>query len=392
LKDGRLDLSDVRRISRADFDDWTRKTRPKAGDVIVSRRCNPGETAYVPHGLELALGQNLVLLRADGKTVVSSFLRWLLRSPAWWEQVQRHLNVGAVFDSLKCRDIPNFRLPIPPLGEQQAIAEVLASLDERIDLNRRMSHTLEGMAHALFTSWFVEFEPVQAKAEGRLPGEMDVRTAALFPDRFEETELGPVPLGWRVTALDAIASFLNGLALQKFPAVDGQRSLPVLKISHLRAGSTNESERAAADIPLEYVVHDGDLVFSWSGSLLVRLWAGGPAALNQHLFKVSSTTFPRWFVRGWLNHHLPEFQGIAADKATTMGHIQRHHLTLAKVVIPPREVLTTCDRAIAPLEDLLVANDVERRTLAAVRDLLLPKLLSGEVRVKDAEAAVTATA
>jgi type I restriction enzyme S subunit len=269
---------------------------------------------------------------------------------------------------------------------------VLGALDEEIDLNRRMNLALEDVAQGLFKSWFVDFDPVKAKVEGRRPAGIDANTAALLPEAFEETEVGLAPRGWRITALDATASFLNGLALQKFPPVDGEPSLPVLKISHLRAGLTDENERAAASIASEYVIHDGDLVFSWSGSLLVRLWAGGLAALNQHLFKVCCTTFPRWFVRGWLNHHLPKFQAIAADKATTMGHIQRHHLTLAKVVIPPPELLTACDRAIAPLEDLLVANDVESRTLAAVRDLLLPRLISGELRVKDAEGAVTATA
>ena len=150
LKQGRLELADVRRITRERFLEWTRKARPQPQDVVLSRRCNPGETAVVPEGLECALGQNHVLLRADPARVFPPFLRWLVRSGDWWEQIGRFLNVGAVFDSLKCADIPNFRLPIPPLYEQRAIASVLGALDDKIELNRRMNETLEALAQSLF--------------------------------------------------------------------------------------------------------------------------------------------------------------------------------------------------------------------------------------------------
>jgi type I restriction enzyme S subunit len=197
LRGGRLDLSDVRRISKTDFSEWTRKTKPKEHDVIVSRRCNPGESAFVPAGIECALGQNLVLLRADGSRMFPPFLRWLARSPAWWEQVAKFINVGAVFDSLRCADIPGFTFYLPPLAAQRDIAHILGSLDDKIELNRRMSETLESMARALFQSWFVDFEPVRAKAEGRKPAGMDDDAARLFPSEFVESELGPVPRGWR---------------------------------------------------------------------------------------------------------------------------------------------------------------------------------------------------
>ena len=170
IKHGRLLLAEVRRISHEHFLDWTRKAHPRPYDVILSRRCNPGETAFVPPGLECALGQNLVLLRADGKKLHPPFLRWLVRSPNWWEQIGKFINVGAVFESLKCADIPNFALPIPSIREQQAIARILGSLDDKIELNRRMNETLEGLARALFQSWFVDFDPVRAKATGQPNG------------------------------------------------------------------------------------------------------------------------------------------------------------------------------------------------------------------------------
>ena len=145
LRGGRIDLSEARRITAENFAEWTRKARPSPYDVVLSRRCNPGETAFVPPGLEFALGQNLVLLRADGTKVYPPFLRWLVRGPEWWEQIAKFLNVGAVFDSLKCADVPHFTLRIPPLPEQRAIAHILGTLDDKIELNRRMSETLEEM-------------------------------------------------------------------------------------------------------------------------------------------------------------------------------------------------------------------------------------------------------
>lgn len=270
---------------------------------------------------------------------------------------------------------------MPPLPEQRAIAHVLGTLDDKIELNRRVNDTLEAMARALFRSWFVDFDPVRAKAEGRdtiLPPHI----AAVFPDRFVESEIGEVPEDWTVMPLSGIARFLNGLALQKYPAADPMDSLPVIKIAELRNGVSNKSDRASRDIPADYVVNDGDLLFSWSGSLLAKFWTGGEGALNQHLFKVSSQRYPSWFVAGCIHVHLDEFRRIAASKATTMGHIQRSHLDSAQVVCPPDDVIAELGRAIEPLVTRSIQADLESRTLTLLRDTLLPKLISGKLRLR----------
>jgi type I restriction enzyme S subunit len=204
---------------------------------------------------------------------------------------------------------------------------------------------------------------------------------SLFPDSLDAEGK---PEGWREVPLDQIADFLNGLALQKYPG-NGDDDLPVIKIAELRAGSASGSDRASRTIPPQYVVEDGDVLFSWSGSLLQRVWAGGRGALNQHLFKVTSKEWPKWLHYLWVDHHLPQFQAIAASKATTMGHIQRHHLSEAMTIIGSPEVMKAADELIRPLFQRSVANSLESRTLAATRDLLLPRLMSGELRVKDAE-------
>lgn len=271
-------------------------------------------------------------------------------------------------------------LEVPEIDEQRAMAAILGSLDDKIELNRKMNETLEATARAIFKSWFVNFDPVLAKMEERDTG-LAPNVAALFPSSLGEDGL---PLGWSERPLDQVADFLNGLALQKFPA-NGNVSLPVIKIAQLRSGSTANADRASPDVPRDYIVDDGDVLFSWSGSLLHRVWAGGRGALNQHLFKVSSKLFPKWLFFYWISEHMPSFQATAASKATTMGHIQRHHLAQATTVIAPPPIIEAADKVIAPLFDRQLASNLESRTLASLRDLLLPKLISGEVSIKDAE-------
>ena len=272
-------------------------------------------------------------------------------------------------------------LRIPPLPEQRRIAHILGTLDDKIELNRRMNETLDEMARAIFKDWFVDFGPARAKMEDRdayLPDDI----WKLFPDSLADSELGEIPEGWEVKALDEIANFRNGLALQKFRPKQNEDRLPVVKIAQLRSGYTKDGPWASANITPECIIDDGDVVFAWSGSLMVKVWCGGQGALNQHLFKVTSAEYPKWLCFHYTNHHLPEFQRIAADKTTTMGHIKRHHLSDAKCVIPNQDLLSAMDGILDGLLVRSIAASVESRTLAAMRDTLLPKLVSGEVRIK----------
>jgi type I restriction enzyme S subunit len=207
----------------------------------------------------------------------------------------------------------------------------------------------------------------------------------LFQDSFEDSEHGEIPSGWKVKSLDEVAHFLNGLALQKFPPEDGNPTLPVIKIAQLKKGDSIGADRCSTAVPSDYVVRDGDVLFSWSGSLAVDMWCGGDGALNQHLFKVTSKTYDKWFFLQWVKHHLPEFQEIAQGKATTMGHIQRHHLSEAKALIPTPSLLAAMDSAFAPLLDRVFGLRKQSKDLATTRDTLLSKLISGQIRIPDAE-------
>lgn len=191
---------------------------------------------------------------------------------------------------------------------------------------------------------------------------------------------------WPVASLLDIANYKNGLAMQRFRPVGDDPGLPVLKIRELGQGYCgNEVERCRSDIDESVTIHDGDLVFSWSGTLLLDFWAGGDAGLNQHLFKVTSDDYPSWFYYMWTKHHMKRFVALAKDKATTMGHIKRSALEQAEVHIPPRKRMAELTELMQPQVDEMIELKVQSRKLAGLRDELLPRLMSGEIDVSKVE-------
>jgi type I restriction enzyme S subunit len=262
------------------------------------------------------------------------------------EELKQQSN-GGVFDTIIRETFDNIIISLPPLPEQKAIAEVLSSLDDKIDLLTRQNKTLEDLGQAFFRKWFVE-------------------------DASED---------WEEKGLDEIADFLNGLPLQKYPYKSG-KPMNVIKIKELNSGYSENTDICSSDVPEKYIVHPGDVIFSWSGSLVVDIWKHGVGALNQHLFKVTSDKYPKWFYYYWIKNYLPEFRIIAESKATTMGHIQRGHLSEAKVLVPRDDELNTMDETLQPLIEKIERNNTQILTLQKLRDTLLPKLISGEVRVK----------
>ena len=360
----------------------------RPGEILLVMTCQTaggeilGVPARVPSDGQMYL-HNQRLGRAVPKTsiVCEGFLYWLFLN----KEFNRHL-VGSASGTKILHTAPtrieSFQFRLPALAEQRAIASVLAALDDHITLLRETNVTLESIAQALFKSWFVDFDPVRAKMEGRSPEGMDEATAALFPDSLEETELGAVPRGWSIKSLDEVASYLNGLALQKFPPT-GVNDLPVIKIAQLRKGDTVGADMASREIKPAYVIQNGDVLFSWSGSLEVEIWCGGEGALNQHLFKVTSNEYPKWFYYLWTRHHLENFRQVAASKATTMGHIQRAHLSAAKVVAPSAAVLSVAHAVLDPILERLIENSLQVQNLAALRDTLLPRLISGQLRLPE---------
>ncbi len=326
------------------------------------------------------------LLRTRAGEIDKRFLLFAYLGPQFQEELRSRTIHGSTVDRIPLNEMSRFQIEVPDaIDDQRAIAAVLGALDDKIEQNRRTAQTLERLARAIFRAWFVDFEPVKAKAEGATSfPSMPQPVFDALPTRFVDSEIGPVPEGWGVKALATVATFLNGLALQKYPPrVDGS-DLRVIKIAELRKGSTDGADWANGDVPEQYVIADRDLLFSWSGTLEAEFWFGGRGALNQHLFKVTSSHYPSWLCLLWIRQHLSWFRAIAASKATTMGHIKRGHLQEAQVVVPAADVLQAADVAIGSLYDLHAQVIVESRKLAEMRDYLLPRLLSGKVRVESA--------
>jgi len=230
---------------------------------------------------------------------------------------------------------------------------------------------LEKIAQALFKRWFVEFEfpdkngkPYKSSGGKMIP-----------------SELGDIPEGWRVLPLDELSDFLNGLALQKYPPEDEENHLPVIKIKELKNGITESTDKASNKIDPKYIIDYGDVIFSWSGSLEIALWNNGKGALNQHLFKVSSNRYPKWLYYYWVKAHMPNFKQIAHSKATTMGHIQRHHLSESLCLVPEDDQLKQFSDIQNPLISKIINNHRQINDLTHGRDTLLPKLMSGQLRI-----------
>lgn len=306
---------------------------------------------------------NDVLCIRASNDVDTDFLYYLLSQDLFFAYVMSGAK-GCKMPRGDKEQIMNWEIVIPSEKEdQRRIASILSSLDRKIELNNKINADLEEMAQAIFKNWFVDFEP--------------------FKDgKFVDSELGMIPEGWKVGTLTEIASYMNGLAMQKFPPENNEDSLPVLKIKELGQGFCGtDSDRCSCNIKDECKIHNGDVIFSWSGTLLVDVWCGGDCGLNQHLFKVTSKDYPKWFYYYWTKHHLQEFIHIAKDKAVTMGHIKRGHLEEAMVAIPDNDSMVKAHELFEPILSKMISLRLENSRLSLLRDTLLPRLMSGEIEV-----------
>ena len=287
-------------------------------------------------------------LRPKGTiAVLPEYAGYFFRSPNFRATVTS-MSSMTTRASLNNEMLSCLKITLPDIETQKAIGYTLKALDNKIDLLHRQNATLEAMAETLFRQWFVE----EAKED------------------------------WEVKPLSSIANFLNGLACQKFPPENAIDRLPVLKIKELGSDISENSDWASTDVKSEYFVRNGDVIFAWSASLMVKIWTGKDCILNQHLFKVTSKVYPKWFYYLWCKHHLAEFISISRSHATTMGHIKRGDLDEAMVLVPLDDELKIMTTSIQPIMDKLIINNKQIRTLTTLRDTLLPKLMSGEVRVK----------
>lgn len=279
---------------------------------------------------------------------------------------------GSAIPQLTIPMIKKEVVSLPSIEEQSCISTILSSLDDKIEINNQINANLEDQAQALFLRWFVDFE---------FPNEQGLPYKS-NGGAFVDSELGNIPDGWKVGTLSEIADYLNGLAMQKFRPQDKEQGIPVLKIKELgQKNCDSSSDICSESIKPEYIVNDGDVIFSWSGTLKIDIWCGGICGLNQHLFKVTSKIYPKWFYYYWTKQHLNKFIRIAKDKAVTMGHIKREDLDKSQLSIPNNKNFRTMNNIIGPLLEKQVTLNIENRFLIQLRDAILPKLMNNEIKI-----------
>lgn len=299
---------------------------------------------------DVAFNQDIKCLDSYGEVENEFIFYWLLSQKDYLMAKVGVTGIGAGKFDLDF--LQKLMIPIPSERERKSIVGFASSISEKIRCNAKVNDNLYAQVKAIFSENFLNLD--------------------FLPD------------GWKTGNLLDIADYLNGLAMQKYRPKDGETGLPVLKIKELRQGICDaSSELCSPSIKSEYIIHDGDIIFSWSGSLLVDIWCGGTCGLNQHLFKVTSNNYDKWFYYLWTAHHLDRFIAVAADKATTMGHIKREELKKAEVIIPSKCDYKRIRTLIKPLFDLIISNRIENRKLTALRNILLPKIMSGEIDVSD---------
>ena len=264
---------------------------------------------------------------------------------------------------------------------QVVIRKNLESIDTKIELNNRINAELEAMAKTLYDYWFVQFDFPFDFEKGKFDANGKPYKTSGGKMVYDPILKREIPEGWEICSLWNIAKYFNGLAMQKYRPT-GEEYLPVIKIREMNEGFTESTEKARTDLPIEAIVNDGDVLFSWSATLDVKIWSQGRGALNQHIFKVTSDKYPKTFYYFELLNYLKHFKMMAELRKTTMGHITLDHLKQAKICLPPLEFLKYIDRFIEPIFNKNLMLEKENRTLSALRDWLLPMLMNGQVTVR----------
>jgi type I restriction enzyme S subunit len=381
LNKGRIDLAVSDHVSEEDFAKWTRRVTPKPGDVVFSYETKLGEAAIIPKGLRCCLGRRMGLMRPNPQKLDSRFLLYYYLGPEFQDVIRERTIHGSTVERIALIEFPKFPLRIPPLAEQKAIAAVLGALDDKIELNRRMNATLEAMARALFQSWFVDFDPVRRnKDEGRRTKD---EISALFPDSFQESELGQIPKGW------------SAMPLPEAVEVNPRRTLkvgtvaPYLDMKNLPTQGHSAEEVVDREFSSGTKFQNGDTLLARITPCLENGKTGYVDFLEDGQVGWGSTEYIVFAPKPPLP---PQFGYLLARSEALRSHaIQNMTGTSGRqrvpsecfnafwVAVPPPEIALRFDELTTPLMEKIKANTAQSRILATLRDTLLPKLLSGEL-------------
>lgn len=292
---------------------------------------------------------NIIWLKNFREKLYYKFLYYWFFSLEGQNQLDTR-TIGSTQKALTITELKKFDISLPTMNVQKRISKILSSLDEKIKLNNEINNNLEKQAWLLFNKYFINNKNIHKE--------------------------------WSTISLTSIANFLNGIPINRFQPSVNEDYLPVLKIKELRQGFTDsQSDICSTNIDKQYIIRNGDLIFSWSGTLLVDFWCGDKCILNQHLFKVTSEKLDLWFVFLWLKYHLESFINIAKNKATTMGHIKRKDLEKTFILLPNEDDYEKLSNLFSPIFKKIILSKLENKKLKHIKKQLLPRLLSGQIDV-----------
>lgn len=361
----------------------------QSGDLL-------GSVARVPTDIPSGrLTQDTVKLHFDGVPIDPAYIYWLLRTPDYRAYCRSHAT-GTTTLGLARDDFLDFPV-LPPDEQARSLVELLEALEGRITLLRETNTTLEAIAKALFKSWFVNFDPVRAKMEGRAPDGMDEAAAALFPDSFEDSELGEVPRGWRVMpigdAVETVGGATPDTKSQQFwepgehhwttPKDLSGASSPVLISTERKLSSAGLAKIGSGLLPA------GSLLMSSRAPIGYLAIADIPVAINQgYIGMLPGGALPPLYLLRWCEQNMEQIKGRA--NGSTFMEISKKAFRPIPAVVPNRSVVDTFLAVAQPLFQRVGANERQARALSALRDTLLPRLISGQLRLQDVESEVTA--
>jgi type I restriction enzyme, S subunit len=399
LANGRIDRAEIAHVSEADFIRWTRRVTPQKNDIVFSYETRLGEAALVPGDIRCCLGRRMALMRPDTRKVDPRFLLYYFLSNRFQEVIRTRTIHGSTVDRIPLIAFPDFPISLPSLAEQKTVAQILGTLDDKIELNRRMNETLEAIAQALFKSWFVDFDPVRV-----LSGQMPEKPPFLvkqrlrqfgFPSRLQDSQLGEIPVEWRVAELGQITDVIDCLHSKKPERVSS--GLPLLQLNNIRDDGLIDmtdtylvSETDYAKWISRMEASEGDCVITNVGRVgaVAQIPSGLKAALGRNMTGVRcrpESPFPAFLIECLLSASMREEILRKVDTGTILDALNVKSIPYLRFILPAFDPLNRFEEICRPIRQKMEENLKEACALASLRDALLPKLLSGELRLKETE-------
>ena len=387
LKSGRLDLGETRHVTAEDFKKWTRRVEPRPGDIVFSYETRLGEAAIIPEGLRCCLGRRMGLVRVDPAKIHPRFFLYNYIAPHYQEFLRSRTVHGATVDRILLKEFPSFPFPCPPLEDQEKVVSLLGALDDKIELNRKTNETLEALARAIFKDWFVDFGPTRARAEGRAPY-LAPALWDLFPGRLDAEGK---PEGWDIkpfsdlftiigggTPKKSVAEYWNGDILW-FSVVDAPPTGEIYVVDTATRITEKGLDESSARL-----VRAGTTIISARGTVGKLAMARHAMTFNQSCYGLQGQDgVGDRFVYLSAQHMVGRLQAMA--HGSVFSTITRDTFAALDFVRASDALFVAFEETVEPLFERIGAHVEESRTLAQTRDLLLPKLMSGEIRLRDAE-------